>query len=226
MARILLLEDDSLLAQSLIDVLQTATFQVEWASSLHEAWFQLGKAKFDLLIVDRGLADGDGLDVVKYVHEHSYQTKLLILSQRGQVTDRIEGLQAGADEYLAKPFSLTEFMLRLEKLNARSKMFNPDQIVIGAHTFYPQQGHLYKSGRYYYLRKRESAVLLCMCVHANQVLARSQIARWAWRAHDVPPTQKSVDTYIKRIRTILGNERERLETIRGFGYRLNIEDGQ
>ncbi|HEX7017344.1 MAG TPA: response regulator transcription factor [Patescibacteria group bacterium] len=223
MPKILLLEDDSLLARSLVDLLHTATYSVEWVSTLHEAWFQLKKRSFDILILDRHLEDGDGLEVIKYIHERSYQTKMIVLSQKGHVVHRIEGLQAGADEYLAKPFSLTELMLRLEKLNARTKTFKKEEIKIGHHTFYPQQGHLYKSGEYHFLRKRESAVFMCFCVHANQVLSRTQIARWAWPTNETQPTNKSVDTYIKRLRSILGKERDRLETVRGYGYRLQLD---
>lgn len=210
-----------LLAQSVIEGLKTASYQVEWARSLHEAWFHLEKSPYDALIIDRCVEDGDGLEVVAYLHEHSYQTKMLILSHQNQVAHRVEGLQAGADEYMAKPFSLKELLLRLDKLLHQTKLHHKQEITVGCLIFYPQQGHLYHQGIHHILRKREAEVFHCLCLHVNQVLSRRQIASWVWPNNESMPSNKSIDTYIKRVRAVMGSEKEIIETVRGFGYRLH-----
>ena len=119
---------------------------------------------------------------------------------------------------------MAEFMLRLEKLNSWVKTFSPEQVHIGKLAFFPKLAQVNLGKKSMVLRRRESQILRCLCVHSNQVLTRRQIARWAWEAHEPLPTNKSIDTYIKRLRRILGPEAERVQTVRGYGYRLLLTE--
>jgi two-component system response regulator TctD len=219
MKKILLVEDDLQLQQLLKSSFEKL-YITSQARSLEMAYAELEKSKYDLVLVDRGLPDGDGLELIEYLHDTHYQTKVLALTTKAQLQDRVEGLEQGADEYLSKPFGLAEVKLRIDKLLRIDKKINTTVLTLGTYEFIPTMGVLKINEREVTFRKREAQIFECLLRYKNQVVGRETIIADVWAGEDLYPTETTLDVYIRRIRVLLGSQSSLIKTIRGFGYKL------
>lgn len=218
MKQILIVENDTVLATTLSDHLKRKDFHCVTCDSVQKAIYELENFSYDLIILDRILTDGDGIEVAEFIADFSYQTKVLILSELANHTERVKGLEKGADDYLAKPFSLTELTLKVNKLLHTHKIKTIEKLTLGNISITPETGELYLNGKIKQIRKKEIQLLACLIRHKNQVVSREKIIDIVWSGSYDLPTQSTLDVYIRRLRITLGKSKTLIKTVRGFGY--------
>ncbi len=222
--RLLLIEDDVDVAAYIEKGLGEAGHPVDLA---HDGKTGLGLATtedYDLLIIDRMLPAVDGLTIVKSVRAANKQTPILILSALGEVDDRVEGLKAGADDYLTKPFAFSELDARLEALQRRSTGTHGMDTVLRVGDLELDQlsRTAMRAGKTIELQPREYRLLEYLMRHAGQVVTRTMLLEHVWDYHFDPQTNV-IDVHISRLRGKIdkGYERPLLHTVRGAGYMIN-----
>lgn len=217
----LIVEDDSLLAQTLKTALQNQGLRVVVARNLRIATNLTGLYKFDLVILDRVLPDGDGLDLAEELLNKNPQTRILMLTTKSAVEQRIEGLELGVDEYLAKPFSHQELILRVRNLLAKQKVSLSAAISCGGIVLFPKTCSLVIDGYWSKIRPRESQILACLIYHQNFVVTDEMLLDFVWGDKENLPSHRSISVYIRRIRVSLTHHAYHLRTVRGVGYCLS-----
>jgi DNA-binding response OmpR family regulator len=217
---IMIVENDAGTRSLVAEIASGLGHKVVVCSSLSEAYQSLTNARIELAIIDRVLDDGDGLELVEYLHEASFATKTILLSQLSETTQRILGLEQGADEYLAKPFSVAELKLKLRMLLQREKRKQHETLRAGMIELEPETGTLKVGQHSCTIRKRVSQILAYLLRHKNQVVSREMLIEYIWASADEQPTQATIDVYVRRIRMLLKEQSSQLRTIRGFGYML------
>jgi DNA-binding response OmpR family regulator len=220
---LLLVEDDDRLARALTRLLEEDRHIVEHAPD-GRSGLELARAitGLDVVILDIGLPDMSGLDVARQIRAAGVDTSILMLTARDTVNDRVTGLDAGADDYVVKPFAYAEVAARLRALGRRAetgaRRATP-QLVAGPITLDEAARRVLVDGRPVELSPREFSLLEALLRHAGQVLTRDQLLDHAW-PFSVAVTPNAVDAYIHYLRTKLGDAGARIETVRGVGYRL------
>ncbi len=217
----LIVEDDSSLAQTLKVSLQKEGLRVVIAQNFKIAINLINQYKFDLVILDRLLPDGDGIDLVEELLDINHQTRVLMLTTKSETIHRIKGLKLGVDEYLSKPFSHQELMLRIKNLLAKQKIYLPEVISCGEIVLFPKTCSLIVDGHWNKIRPRESQILACLIYHQGFVVTDEVLLDFVWGHTGNFPSHSSISVYIRRIRMALGLKSSRLETVRGVGYRLS-----
>ncbi len=224
--RILVLEDDELLSLTLKSILSKfEEYKIERAASLKKAFELSSDMGFELIIVDRNLEDGDGIEFVKYIRENSPATKILFLTSKGELDQRLEGFKAGADDYLPKPFSKAEFEYRVMSLLSLKRLSEDEKYRIEDLVFYPKQGVvIFDDGKKLHLRPKENDLLYILVLNAPRIVDRDKIIDFIWGTAEDAPSKKSLDVYIRRLRMKLGKKAgSKLKTSRGFGFSLDIK---
>ncbi|HEY7201849.1 MAG TPA: response regulator transcription factor [Candidatus Dormibacteraeota bacterium] len=221
--RVLIVEDDPQLAASLHRGLEEAGMAVDTVADGPSALDAAPAAAYDVIVLDVMLPGRDGLDVVRALRERRLRTPVLMLTGLGAVEDRVRGLEAGADDYLVKPFALSELVARVRALRRRHL---PDRTAIltagpirldtGAH-------RLEVDGREVALTAKEFAILELFLLHPGQLLTREQILQgvWDWELED---GRNLVEVYVGRLRRKLAaaGAGDPLRTLRGAGYRFEV----
>lgn len=220
MKKILLIEDDSNITQ-LLNTALSSDYIVTCVGSIFEAYTVLENTTFDLLLIDRMLPDGDAIEVIQYVHDAMFQTKIIAISQLYQTAEKIKGLELGADDYLPKPFSLGELKLKVKKMLSYDKRKDSHQHYLQDLVFNPESGEVSLGYKISKLRKKESQILNCLFKYKNRVVSRNRLIDEVWSEQEILPTQTTLDVYIRRIRILLGNYGTNIVTKRGFGYMLS-----
>jgi DNA-binding response OmpR family regulator len=218
MKNILIVENDTTLAHTLSNHLTSKGFYCNSIPSVNAAIKELEKFSYDLIILDRILDDGDGIEVAQFIVDFSYQTKVLMLSELSNSNEKIRGLENGADDYLAKPFSLTELTIKINKLLCIQKLVNVEELKLGSITIRPENGEININGSTRIIRKKEMQLLTCLIRHKNQVVSRNKIINIVWSGTYNLPTQSTLDVYVRRLRIALGSYKNQIKTVRGFGY--------
>ncbi|MFZ5376091.1 MAG: response regulator transcription factor [Patescibacteria group bacterium] len=217
--KILLVEDDLVLSNTLRNYLTSKNYFVAQAYCLERAFDIIKESTFDLVIVDRQLGESDGLELVSHINHTFPETMIFILTQRSHLLDRIMGLSLGADEYLAKPFSLKEFALRLQSLLSKKKQLVP-VITFGDFSLYYRIGVLQTPQGKLRLSYTETQLLRLLLQNRNSILSREKIVQTLWPGTEDQPTSSTIDVYIRRLRMSLGNFGKYIQTSRGYGYYL------
>ncbi len=217
MHNILVVEDDTQLTHSIQQLLPKSEYRVFTAANLEEGYTFLATHRPSLVMLDRRLPDGDGVEIAEYLHHSLSTSPILILSEKCSIPDRIFGLQKGADDYLAKPFSSVELLLRVQKLLARTKNLDSGPLRAGQLSLFPRAGLVHVGQRTVQLRKREFELLAFLVRHKNCVINREMIIDNIWGEADTP-SFTTIDVYMRRIRILLGSHNTIIQTIRGFGY--------
>lgn len=174
MKNILVVENNEILASTLKKHLSSKGYFVSSCSSVENAINELEEFSYDLVILDRILDDGDGIEIAEFISDFSFQTKIIILSEVSNINERIKGLEKGADEYLTKPFSLTELTIKIQKLINTQKIKNIEKLSLGKISIIPETGELTMDGQSILIRKRESQLLACLIRYKNQVVSRKK----------------------------------------------------
>ncbi len=220
---LLVVEDDVRLGRALKRLLEGDRHLVELAATGSAALDVAEAAGLDGVILDIGLPDLSGLEVAGRLRNRGDQTPILMLTARDAIEDRVRGLNAGADDYLVKPFSYEELAARLRALDRRARREEThDGVVLrnGPIALDEVRRSVKVAGRSVELSPREFSLLECFLRHPGQVLSRQQLLDHAWPYGDFL-TDNSVDTYVHYLRDKLGTDgAERIRTVRGVGYRM------
>ncbi len=222
--RVLLVEDDPDVAAYLVKGLREQGHTVDHAGDGKNGLFLATTEPYDVMVVDRMLPELDGLKIVKSVRANGNAVPILILSTLGEVDDRVEGLHAGADDYLTKPFAFSELIARLEALLRRSRTTAANETVMVA-------GDLEldllariarRAGQVIKLQPREYRLLEYLMRHAGQVVTRTMLLEHVWDYHFDPQTNV-IDVHISRLRSKIdkGFAQPLLHTVRGAGYMIH-----
>jgi len=214
--RILVVEDDALLAEGLISVLTRAGHVVEHAATGRHADLLLVDELFDLVVLDVGLPDIDGFEVLRRLRLRHSSTNVLVLTARDAVEDRVHGLDLGADDYLTKPFSVTEFEARVRALLRRAAAPAAVWSVAGM-TVDAAAKRIRMGDRQIDLTPREWAILELFLTHPGRVLSKDQIADSLF-SFDEQLSSNAIEVHVSRLRTKIGPAGAHIRTVRGFGY--------
>jgi two-component system OmpR family response regulator len=219
--KILMLEDDQRLRSLVVRGLHRSGHIVDVAGTVEEARWFLAETKHDVLVLDVMLPDGDGFTLCQELRAGGDWTPVLMLTARDAVTDRVRGLDVGADDYLVKPFAFAELEARLRALDRRGPSDRPTSVVVGSLELDPASHRATIGPRELDLRGRQFSLLEFFARRADQALTRAQILDqvWDW-AFDGDP--RIIDVYVRSLRKALAVDPDApwIETVRGVGYAL------
>ena len=217
--KILLVEDDPALADGLLASLSNIGFDVTTAMTAAFADSALRTQNYDLLILDLGLPDGDGLDLLRQLRSRKLTLPVLILTARDGLNDRIVGLQLGADDYMTKPFELRELEARVQALLRRSRGGFDQALRLGNLRLEAFHHQFYLGDTPLLLPSREQGVLEALMLSAGRVVSKDRIAqRLAGGTEEL--ADNAIEVYIHRLRRRLAPEGISIRTLRGLGYLL------
>lgn len=222
--RILLIEDDEEAARYVTKGLSESGYVVDHANDGPRGLMMATSEPYDLLVVDRMLPGVDGLSIIEALRKNGSDTPVLILSAMGSVNDRVDGLRAGGDDYLVKPFAFAELLARIDALTRRSRSNSaaPEtKLKIADLEMDLLSRSVNRAGQTLDLKPREFRILEFLLRHAGQVVTRTMLLESVWDYHFDPQTNV-VDVHISRLRQKVdaGFDRPLLHTVRGAGYRL------
>lgn len=215
--RILLVEDDKNLGHATRDGLRES-FAVDWVTSAEDAADAMATTGYSLVVLDIGLPGQSGLDFLKKLRQGRDQVPVLFLTARDAVSHRVEGLNAGADDYLVKPFDLDELLARCSALVRRSQGHAEPVIEWGDLTFEPATGATTLAGAAIPLSARERSVLQVLLNNMGRVVSKAQIEQsvYDWSSEDIE--SNTIEVHISALRRKLG--RDLIQTTRGVGYMI------
>lgn len=213
--RILLVEDDSLIGEGLQSALHRENYSVDWMKNGESALAAIGSTNFDAMILDIGLPGISGLDVLKKARKHGYGFPVLILTAQDGVSDRVTGLDTGADDYLSKPFELDELCARLRALIRRSQGLPGQKIRYQDILLDPAAHTVSKDNQPIELSRREFALLQELLSSCGRVLSRSQLEDKLYSWGDEVESN-AIEVHIHHLRKRLGSDL--IKTVRGVGY--------
>ncbi|NEX18897.1 response regulator transcription factor [Thiorhodococcus mannitoliphagus] len=220
--RILLVEDDRQMADYLHKALAESGAVVDQAADGREGLLLAASGEYDVLILDRMLPGLDGLGIVRTLRASGNQTPVLFLSALGEVDDRVEGLRAGGDDYLIKPFAFSELQARVEALLRRGSPDAPEtRLRVADLEMDLLKREVNRAGTQILLQPREFRLLECLMRHAGQVVTRTMLLEQVWDYHFDPQTNV-IDVHISRLRGKIDKDFDAplLQTVRGAGYML------
>jgi DNA-binding response OmpR family regulator len=222
--RLLIVEDNEELAELLAKGLQTAGYQADILSTIEEAKSVLGKTFYAALILDLGLPDGDGLELLREMRQQSNPIPVMVLTARGGLQDRVHGLRSGADDYLVKPFALEELVARLEaqlrrpghRLDSNLRIANLEFDTRNRQASIDDQPQLFSA--------REIAVLELLMRSKGRVVSKKQVEDHIF-GHSGDVASNAIEVYVHRLRKQLSERGARVQvhTIRGVGYLIAEE---
>jgi two-component system OmpR family response regulator len=215
--RVLLVEDDRTLGEAVRDHVVAAAHAVDWARTIEDATSALATTSYGLVLLDLRLPDGNGIALLKNGRAKGLITPVIILTAHDQISDRIEGLNSGADDYLVKPFNLDELTARMLAVSRRYSGRPSSTLRVGSLEIDVVSRRVEVEGKAIELSAREWAVLDALLARPNAVVSKAQIEE-ALYAFGSEIESNTVEVYISRLRKKLG--RDYIATIRGVGYRL------
>ncbi|TWG95022.1 two-component system response regulator QseB [Mesorhizobium sp. J18] len=218
--RILVVEDDAILRDGLKVGLGIGGFTADAVETCEEAHAVLKNHEFDALVLDLMLPDGSGLDILKSLRDRRDDTPVLLLTARDAVSDRITGLDTGADDYLGKPFDLDEVAARLRALVRRAAGRSRSVLEWRCLRLDPSSQAVEKGGEAVRLSRREYSILHALMIHPGQIFSKRQIEEklYGWQEE---VESNTVEVHIHHLRAKLGSGI--IQTVRGVGYRLGEE---
>lgn len=215
--RVLLIEDDTILGAAVRDHIVGDNHSVDWVGRLDRATEHLDSAAYDLVLLDLMLPDGRGVAFLRDLRRKGCVTPVIILTALDLISERIDGLNAGADDYMTKPFDLSELSARLNAV-ARRYSGNPNPLVeIGGLLIDLAARTVAQNGRLVDLTAREWAIFEAFIQRPGQVMSKAQLEDRLY-AFGAEVESNTIEVHVSRLRKKLG--RERIETVRGMGYRL------
>lgn len=215
--RILLVEDDRVIATAIREQAESEGHSVDWAARLDAADDALATAQFDLILLDLMLPDGRGLPYLRALRAKGAKTPVIIMTALDQVSDRIEGLNAGADDYLVKPFDLSELSARVGAVSRRYSGNPNPRIELGDLSIDLAARSLARGGRPVPLTAREWVLFEAFLQKPGQLLSKSMLEQRLY-SFDAEIESNTIEVHISRLRKKLGADR--IITERGLGYRL------
>ena len=219
--RILLVEDDHLLARTMLDMLREDQNTVDWLDDGQQALNALGDEHFDLVILDLTLPRMDGLEIVRRSREQGNQTPIIILTARANLNEKLQGLDAGADDYLTKPFAMAELKARIRAVTRRGRADSQSAgITVGRLTLNPDTGNLSIGADTVVLPRSELQILHYLMRHPDQVATRRRLEEqlYGW---EQGAESNALEVHVHHLRRRVG--KSTIRTLRGVGYLLDSE---
>jgi two-component system OmpR family response regulator len=214
-ARLLFVEDDHMIGESVVEVLESEAFVIDWVQDGLTAQTALMQHDYDLVLLDLGLPGQDGLQVLKWVRARKMRVPVLIATARDAVADRICGLNAGADDYVVKPYDLGELLARVRALIRRAADRPPDRYEHGSVSIDLAARVALHNGQQVVLSAREWAVLEALLSRPGAIRSRAQLEQNVF-GHDDDVSSNAIEVYVHGIRKKLGSEL--IRNVRGVGY--------
>ncbi|WP_072393779.1 response regulator transcription factor [Hyphomicrobium sp. CS1GBMeth3] len=215
--RILLIEDEPLLGEAVATHLKKI-HAVDWLQSLDEASGAVQTVAYDLLLLDVNLPDGHGLDLLRSMRGSGQYVPVIVITARDQIRDRIEGLNAGADDYVLKPFDLDELTARINSVQRRVAAIPSPRMTIGASEIDQTARKVWRDGEEIHLTAREWALLECFARRLGTIVSKAKLEEVLYNFGSEIESN-AVEVYISRLRKKLGSET--IRTLRGLGYRMD-----
>ena len=221
--KLLIVEDDAEAAQYLVKAFRESGHVADHAADGLDGYAMAAEGQYDVLIIDRMLPKLDGLSLIHGLREQGKETPVLILSALGQVDDRVKGLRAGGDDYLAKPYAFSELLARTEVLARRNRPQQGEETTyrVGDLELDRLKHRVTRAGEEIDLQPREFRLLEYLMRHAGQVVTRTMLLENVWDYHFDPQTNV-IDVHVSRLRSKIdkGHDRALLHTVRGAGYTI------
>ncbi len=225
--RILIVEDEKSLAQELIQFLENEHFNCDWGASKNEASELLATNPYDFVLLDIGLPDGNGLSLIDEARSNKSEAYFIVITAKGELEDKLKGFELGADDYLAKPFSLLELNSRLQAIIRRKFGHKSDEIKFGDFILDTANRQLLYHKETIDLTKKEYDLLRYLVLNKNRVLDRLQLTEHIWGDFFEDDFDSNyIDVHIKNIRKKMAkfDETKWIKTFRGIGYKFIIAD--
>ncbi|MGQ0619025.1 MAG: response regulator [Panacagrimonas sp.] len=220
--RLLVVEDDPPIALGLQRSLRRGGNAVDVSRDGRSALIALGEADYDCVILDLGLPDLDGTQVLRELRRQKRQTPVVILSARDDTADRVLGLDLGADDYIAKPFDLGELEARIRAVTRRAIARRGDDIHIGNLRLSLAERQVFIGAKAAELVPREFAVLECLLLRHGRVVSKRQLLEQV-SGWDAELSESAVELYVHRVRRKIEHSGCTIRTLRGFGYLLQVD---
>ena len=216
--RILLTEDDHPLANTMLSMLRDGQNTVDWVDDGQQALNALLNESFDLAILDLTLPRVDGLDIVRQVREQGVELPIIILTARSELTEKLQGLDAGADDYLTKPFAMSELKARLRAVTRRRSGTRVSGLKVGRLVLDPDSAQLQVGTETFVLPRSELQILHYLMRHPDQVATRRRLEEqlYGW---DQGAESNALEVHVHHLRRRLG--KQAIRTVRGVGYMLD-----
>jgi len=218
--RILVAEDDSSLRELLVQGLEEAGYLVDSVEAGDDAIEQLRFYDYDVAVIDWRMPRASGIDVVTWTRRHGRPTAIIMLTARDTPADRVQGLDAGADDYLVKPFDFGELVARIRALQRRPRGVDAPVITRGRLSLDPTRRQVAVDETAVSITATEYNILELLMRRSPAVVDRKAIAEHAWRDETQPLGSNAIDVQLSRLRAKLPNAGVRIVTVRGAGYRL------
>ena len=220
---ILIIEDETKIASYLVKGLIESGYTAECVNSGLEGLERLKMKSYSLVILDVMLPDLDGWDVLKILRQFS-KVPVIFLTAKDQILDRVKGLELGADDYLAKPFSYIELLARIKSLLRRQQYNQENELSIASLKMDLTQHKVWREDSLIDLSKKEFNLLRFMLLHQDEIITRRQIASEVWNINFDTDTN-FIDVAVRRLRSKIddGHDLKLIHTIRGLGYKLSVQ---
>lgn len=221
---ILLAEDDQKLGKLITHMLKKEAYTVEWLDSGHDVYDCVHASSYDVIILDWMMPGEDGVSICRRLRASGYEGAILLLTARDTLDDRVCGLDAGADDYLVKPFQFAELFARVRALARRSRTpLQTDTITAGDLTLCCTQHTLERNGAVIQLTPREFQLLELLLRNQGQVVPRDVILDRIW-GYDTDVSSNTLDAFVRLLRKKIdtAGERKLIHNVRGIGYRLEV----
>lgn len=228
--RILVVEDEHRIANTIKKGLEQERYAVDVAYNGVDGFDLVTTEDYDLIILDLMLVGMDGLDICRQLREKQIHTPILILTAKGQIQDKVEGLDSGADDYLTKPFSFEELLARIRALSRRPQKTIDSTLIVADLTLDPKLFEVKRRETRIQLSNKEFSLLEYLMRHAHQVLTKEQIINHVWN-YDADILPNTIEVYIRNLRNKIdkpfknlpgrpAGKKPLIHTIRGFGYKI------
>jgi DNA-binding response OmpR family regulator len=223
--KILVIEDEKALSDSIVHYLGQEGYVCENVDKFSKAQEKINLYNYDCIVVDIGLPDGNGLNIIRELKANKSVTGIVIISARNSVTDKIEGLDIGADDYLTKPFHLSELNARIKSVIRRRSFEGSNEIICNEIKINPDKSNVEVNNHPIVLTKKEYDLLLYFISNKNRLVTKESIAEHLWGDNmDLADSYDFIYTHIKNLRRKLLNEgaNDYIQTIYGIGYKFTI----
>ncbi|MEN8229634.1 MAG: response regulator transcription factor [Bacteroidota bacterium] len=224
--QILIVEDELSLMESMVSYLEMEGFKCEQATSYHAGLCSLDKHDYLCMLIDLNLPDGDGLSLVKMARQNHNKSGIIIISARNALQERVKGLEVGADDYLVKPFHLSELVARVHSVIRRMRSQGEEILTFGMIRVMPEERTCFVEERQVELTRKEHDLLLYLMSNRNRVITKESIADYLWGEYGGGyGSYDFVYTHLKNLRRKLVNagSPDYIKNMYGVGYKFTLE---
>ena len=223
--KLLIVEDEYSLRHSMIEFLTTSSYLCESSSNYQDALEKIELYDYDCIILDIMLPDGSGLDLLKSLKQNNKSDGIIIISAKGELDDKINGIEMGADDYLAKPFHLSELAVRVAAIIRRKSFQGKSNLIFGNISIDIQGKRVTIENKELDLTQKEYQLLIYLAINKNRVLSKNAIAQHLWGDDmDFPDNYDFIYAHIKNLRKkiVAAGSEDCIRSIYGEGYKMQI----